>query len=407
MKKTMTICAALAAAGGILAAEREFNVRDCGARQDATVAENTSAFQKALDMASKEDGRVIVPPGTWTCGTLYLRSSCELHLEEGAVLKASPNLDDYNPPDAYPENWPCPPEGWNAHHFLIGNRVERCSITGPGVVDGNADAFFEKESHKEDWCKIVWAEGVRRQKDKVRLRPGQLIVFIKSKDVGIGDLTVRNATCWSLFFHGCDGVAVSDYTVRNGHCDLNTDGIDIDCCSNVSLVRADIDTGDDAIAIRASQRHLGIEKPCEHIRIADCRLSAYAMGIRIGVGNGLIRDVDISNCTVRHGAWGVSFDCWYGRKENAGVDVEDVRIRNCTFDDCYENWRIRIGGDRQEFGVRNILFKDCRFLAPKPGMVEYAGPKTVTNFRMEGCEWSPRPNSSFDHLLRTGSSVIQ
>ncbi len=373
-----------------------------------TPGENAKTLQTALDAASAAGGgRVTVPAGTWVSGTIRLRSGVDLHLEKGAVLLASPDLDDYNKEDEYPCNWPCPPEGWNACHFIIGYQVAGASITGEGVIDGNADAFFEDKVMRPDWATIAWSNGIRRQKDKVRLRPGQLIVFVKSRDLKVEGVTIRNSTCWSLFFHGCDNVVVRDYTVRNKSTDLNTDGIDIDCCSNVLLERADIDTGDDAIAIRASQKRLGLNKPCERIRVRDCVLSAYAMGIRIGVGNGLIRDVDISNVKVRHGAWGVSFDCWYGKKEDAGVDIEDVRIRDSRFDGCYENWRFRLGGDRQEFGVRNVTFSNCTFTSPKPGVAEYEGTKPLANVRFDNCVWSPAADNPFNETAGGKAVKIQ
>lgn len=370
-----------------------------------TPGENARTIQAAMNAVSAAGGgRVTVPAGIWLSGTLRLRSDVDLHLEKGAVLKASPDLDDYNKECEYPENWPCPDEGWNACHFIIGYRVANASITGPGVIDGNADAFFEDKVETAPWTKIVWANGIRRQKNKKRLRPGQLIVFVKSHDLKVESVTIRASTCWSLFFHGCDNVVVRDYTVRNKSTDLNTDGIDIDCCSNVLLERADIDTGDDAIAIRASQKRLGTEKPCECIRVKDCVLSAYAMGIRIGVGNGLVRDIDISNVKVRHGAWGVSFDCWYGKPDDAGVDVENVSVRDSRFDGCYENWRFRMGGDRQRFGVRNVRFANCVFTSPKPGTVEYMGSKPLVDIKFDNCSWSPAVDNPFNEVAH-GTAV--
>jgi len=376
----------------------------------ATPLENAKAVQTAVDAcAAAGGGRVSVPAGVWTCGTIRLRSNVELYLQKGAVLLASPNLDDYNAADEYPENWPCPSEGWSARHFIIAHRVTHAAITGEGVIDGNADEFFVGPPRFNSWTKIAWSLGVRnfRENSVERHRPGQLIVFVKSKDLRVTGITVRNATCWSLFFHGCDGVKVSDYTVRNGFCDLNTDGIDIDCCSDVLIERADIRTGDDSIAIRASQKHLGVEKPCENIRIRDCDLTAYAMGIRIGVGNGLIRKVDISNVRVHHAAWGVSFDCWYGKRAQAGVDVEDVTVSDSRFDGCYENWRFRIGGDRQLFGVRRVKFRNCVFTSPMPGSVSYSGDKSLADFSLDACTWSPAADNPFNAMVRGKDHVVQ
>ena len=68
----------------------------------------TAAIQAAIDAcAAAGGGRVIVPAGLYRTGTIFLRSHVELHLQHGARLKASTNLDDYNADDAYPQNSGC------------------------------------------------------------------------------------------------------------------------------------------------------------------------------------------------------------------------------------------------------------------------------------------------------------
>lgn len=81
------------------------SILDYGAVSGVKVV-NTVAIQNAIDAVAEVDGgRVTVPTGLFLTGTVYLKDNVELHLEMGAVLKASDNLDDYNPLDAYPENW--------------------------------------------------------------------------------------------------------------------------------------------------------------------------------------------------------------------------------------------------------------------------------------------------------------
>jgi len=72
----------------------EFHVTDFGAIGDG-LALDTAAVQAAIDAAGKQGGRVIVPPGTFKCGTIVLRSRVTLQLEQGAVIAGSTNLGDY------------------------------------------------------------------------------------------------------------------------------------------------------------------------------------------------------------------------------------------------------------------------------------------------------------------------
>ena len=355
--------------------DEPLDIRNFGATESAEPIANAAAIQSALDAASAAGGGMVsIPAGTFVSGTLWLRPRVELRIEEGAVLKASPNLGDYNTPDAYPENWGCPDEYWNASHFIIARYADGASITGPGTIDGNGDAFFDDEPIAYyDWMKpgaSCWWNGIRWAKDKENLRPGQLVAFIKCRNVAVRGITIRNSPCWSLWFWGCEGVRVGDYTVRNGENDGNTDGIDIDCSRDVVLENADIDTGDDAIAIRASAREsaptaqgrLGLPPVTDGVRIRDCRLRSTSSVIRIGVGEGVIRNVQIDGMACDRGGTAVNISTLYGTPEENGTDIEDVTIRNCTFTGCRVGAAVKSnGGDKLEFGIRRILFENCSF----------------------------------------------
>ena len=82
-----------------------YNIKDYGAIADG-VTINSAAIQAAIDACADDGGgRVVIPTGTFKTGTFWLRSNVELHLEMGAILLASDNLDDYNELDAYPQNY--------------------------------------------------------------------------------------------------------------------------------------------------------------------------------------------------------------------------------------------------------------------------------------------------------------
>ena len=383
-----------------------FDIRDFGASPDAAPAENAKAIQKALDTCStRGGGKVVVPKGVWNCGTLWLRSKTELHLADGAVLKASADLADYNAQDAYPENWGSQREEWNGCHFIIAREVEEIAITGPGALDGNSGVFFEDKPRSINPKAIGWTQGMRKARDREKLRPGQMVALIRSRDIFVGDgLTISNSPCWCLFFYGCTNAVVRDYTVRNGRTDGNTDGVDIDCSHNVSVTHADIFTGDDGVAIRASgKRFIGgaaAAPPCSRIHVAHCDLTAEAQGIRIGVGEGLIRDVCIENVTIRHGTNGVAFDTFYGHKEGAGVDIEDIVFRNFVVEDCYSNFRLRVGGNELKIGLRNVLFQNDSFGASILCIRDGDPDAALADVRFDGCTFTPWPGSTFKHIMR-------
>ncbi len=59
---------------------------------------NTTAIQESIDRcASAGGGTVVVPPGRFLSGALFLRPGVNLRLEKDAVLLGSTNIDDYPP----------------------------------------------------------------------------------------------------------------------------------------------------------------------------------------------------------------------------------------------------------------------------------------------------------------------
>ncbi|MGN0778118.1 MAG: hypothetical protein ACI4MJ_03140 [Aristaeellaceae bacterium] len=69
------------------------NVLDDGARGDGREL-CTQALQQAINACSP-DGTVLIPPGCYRTGALFLKSAMTPHLEEGAMLLGSENVADY------------------------------------------------------------------------------------------------------------------------------------------------------------------------------------------------------------------------------------------------------------------------------------------------------------------------
>ena len=287
----------------------------------------TEAIQNAINACTENGGgRVVIPAGTYHTGTLWLKDHVELHLESGAVLKASTNLMDYNADDAYPQNWGCPPEKWNARHLILCVEQNDVSITGYGVIDGSGDAFFGEE--RIPCGGYAWEGGYVTSKDPVNLRPGQLVCFIESANVRVENVTITNATCWCCYFYGCEWVQVRGLQVKNPFAYVNTDGIDLDCCRNAVVSDCMISTGDDAIAIRCSQDRLQKKQPCENIAITNCCLASNSSAFRIGVGTGTIRHVSISNLVVHRAGTLFTSNTSFGG--NGCARIDDILVNGVT-----------------------------------------------------------------------------
>ena len=300
MTTVIACCAALAAAA-------DFDIRAYGARTGETC---TAAIQKALDAADAAGGgRVVVPAGTWTSGTVWLRSRVELHLAKGAVLKGSTRQADYNRNDAFPESFWSDAEEWSGGHLVLGYKVEGASITGEGVIDGSGPAFFGEceEDSRFPWYKY----GLKlHPKDRSWFRPGPMVAMFLSKNIRLSGVTLANTPAWTAHFRCCDGLDIRNVTIDADRTIANSDGFSIDCTRNVTVDGCTIKTGDDGFAIRASCKQPGHaeQHPCENIRIVNCDVWSCCYGIRFGIGIGTVRDVAVENCRFHESANGIGFN---------------------------------------------------------------------------------------------------
>ena len=75
--------------------QKKLSIRDFGAVGDG-VADNTKAFNNAIEQADKNNGgKIIVPAGTYLTGPIHLKSNINLHLEKGAVIAFNDNFEDW------------------------------------------------------------------------------------------------------------------------------------------------------------------------------------------------------------------------------------------------------------------------------------------------------------------------
>ena len=112
-----------------------YNVRDYGAKGDGKVLDHT-AINKAIDACTAGGGgQVVVPAGTYLCGSIRLKSNVDLHLMAGAKILAAPGeLKAYDESEVFGS-----PEYQDGGHTYFHNSLiwaegqQNISITGRGA----------------------------------------------------------------------------------------------------------------------------------------------------------------------------------------------------------------------------------------------------------------------------------
>ena len=369
---------------------------------------DTAAIQSAIDAAGAAGGgRVSLESGVFRSGTIYLKSKVELHVAMGAKLLASDDLDDYNPTNIAPWNGGSKIEGWSGRHLLMAVGVEDVAITGEGTIDGNGRAFFDTKP--QFIGKTSWRDGGINAKDYANQgRPGQMLEFVNSRNIRVRDVAIVDSPCWSCFFWNCDNVQVRGLRVENDLRHLNTDGVDIDSCRNVTVSDCVFVTGDDAIAIRGAPARLDVGRPpCENITVANCVCTVSATGVRVGVGTGIIRHVRVSNLVVEHAGCGIHVQRSYRKK--GGVDISDVAFSGVTIRDTAHAIRVIGGEDGRPSGISfsDIDIEENDILpGEKMVVVEQTDAVTLSNVRIHRRGGVSRPLQDSD-IKSSGNRELQ
>lgn len=242
-------------------AANNVEVTKFGAVGDA-VTLNTKALQKAIDTCAETGGgEVVVSPGTYITGTIYLRSNVELRLCRGAIIRGS-----YHNPEHY-----------SARSLIVADSIENAGISGPGIIDGNA-------RHPEFQKKYQLNDGKRPY----------AIYYKDSKRMSLRDVEVRDAAGWTIRLFRCDEVIVdgiSIFSLSMG----NNDGIDVDA-RNVNITNCHIECDDDGICLKSDDPDFMVE----NIAVTNCIIASNCNPIKFGTASWAgFRNITFSNCVIR------------------------------------------------------------------------------------------------------------
>lgn len=243
-------------------------ITDYGARPDMKTI-NTKAIQAAIDDCSKKGGgKVIVPKGKFLTGALVLKQGVTLYVEKKAILYGSKNPKDYV----------LQPSAGKiiTSQLIYAGSVNNIGIAGQGIIDGQGSFFNDQEFN---------ALGISRP---------LIIRFDRCQNIQISDITLRNSGVWMEHYFSCENLHIKNIKVYN-HGNKSNDGMDIDCCKNVTISGVTVDSDDDGICLKSTSL-----KSCENINVSNCTISSHCNAMKIGTETlGGFKNITFSNCKVK------------------------------------------------------------------------------------------------------------
>ncbi|QDH78219.1 glycoside hydrolase family 28 protein [Echinicola soli] len=286
------------------------NIQEHGAEEGKLA---TSIIQGAIDEASAQGGgMVVVPAGKWKTGRISLKSNVNFHLQEGAELYFSGQLEDYRPAVFTRHEGV---EVMSLGACIYAYQQENIAITGKGTLYGPEEGPVKEQMMTED----VTEKFVPIEKPvEERVYEGYngesifLPMFISPtdcKNVYIEGVTLERTAFWNIVPVYCDGVIIRGVTVNSVGIPRG-DGIDIESSRNVLIEYSTLNNGDDCFTMKAGRGKDGIRvnKPTENVVVRYCLAKEGHGGITIGSETaGKINNLYIHDCVFDNTGVGIRF----------------------------------------------------------------------------------------------------
>lgn len=343
---------------------------------------STTAFQTALNdaaawgSANSTQGTVYVPAGTYTLGTLYLRSNLRLYLAPGAVLKYTGERAHYD------VHWRKLSQARDVTWFLS-TRYDSAniSITGRGIIDGNGMASLQPSNL-----------GVN------------LLVPIYTDNFTVDGITFRESSSWAVMPTRSTDMVFRNIKMFNRFDMGENDGIDVMESRNVEVTNA-IGIGlDDPFSTKTWANHIdlfanipGSPQPLENVTFSDLVSWTYCYGLKVGQGVFQQQlNVTFRDATIYDAAVGIGVHHKYGTAGAVSIQFEDIDIERLRHsNDGNRTWMALWTGASVE-GIGPVTDIDLTRIR-----VRDAG---TTPARITGVSGAPITDVKFESIWMPGST---
>ncbi len=345
---------------------KEYTLADFGAKGDGKF-DNSEVFKRAFETLQK-GGLLRIEAGDYLTGPIQITAkNLVVEFEKGATIRFIADENLYRP---FYSRW----EGVNCycmHPCLLINESDGLILRGEGVIDGSGSWWWaaaqQKRNKQKGPVSAIETElanlnpGYERQsgggggRQSQFLRP-PLLQIKESNNVKVEGLTIQNSPFWTVHPLYSTNIILKDLSIMNPQDAPNTDGIDVDSCSFVTIKNCLIDVGDDGIALKSGSGKDGVAV------------------------NRKTNDILIEGCIVRHAHGGAVI----GSETAAGIHA--VVARSCFFDGTDRGIRIKTRRGRGG-SISDLHFQDIRMennLCPLTVNMYYrCGSLNVEDFSLE------------------------
>jgi pectate lyase len=321
---------------------RVYNIRSYGAKGDKTTID-TAAVQAAIDACTNDGGgTVLVPAGTFTIGTVELKSNVTLHIVASGTLLGSGDGKQYHAVDAIPLHGDTTLNDGNCA-LLFAVKAKNVTIEGPGTIDGQGAQFHPAVRGATP------PSGIGGNK-----RPYHVLLY-QSENFSVRNISLLDCAYHSIRIIESQRIFLDSIYIHN-RVNGNNDGFHFISAEQVRLSNCTVKSGDDACAMFGS---------CKYITVTNCYFSTRWSVFRFGGGHA--GNIAISNCVLKE-----VYGCPMKFQGDPGSVFENISFSDLVLDDVTGPISISVGkGQRRSSDaalpavlppvmVRNISFSNIQ-----------------------------------------------
>ena len=335
---------------------------------------NGMAIQAAIDAANQSGGgRVVLEPGIYPAGTIYLKSNVELHIPAGSKILGfdmPEKYDDISEPDLVN----IAPEG-SRKVLLAALHAENIAVTGQGEINGQGPKFYNTG---------VPAGTVFAKPPHPRPR---MVQFFDCRNVMFENVSFTDSPGWTFYLQNCEDVHVHRIRVTGCQQMINNDGLDIVSCKRVTVSDSFFRTGDDSIIVRAIRKFPDDHAVCEDVTVTNCVLDSWCQGIRIGCpSDDTIRRCTFCNITFKGRGNGINIDnpVRYLHKtwnDTGFMTLSDLVFSNFVMETDRCPIRISVENGVKLKYIGNMTFSHFRIRSKQPILLQGNSETLIENIR--------------------------
>lgn len=280
---------------------------------------STDPIQAAIDKAPT-GATIVIPAGHFRSGSLFIRSGITLYLEAGALLQASGDPAHFESLQ-------------NA--FIVIENAENAALRGMGTIDGSG-AYLR---HLTD-------------------SSGRLLAIRDSRNVNVEGVILRDSRSWNTHIIRSEHITLQNVKVINDREVLNTDGINPDSSRHVLIEDTFFYCGDDAVAVKSTNRGGRFEDVFDII-VRDNIMLTQKSALKVGTETHAaeMHDILFADNQVIESDRGMAL---YARD---GTHMHNIRFVGNHFEQPFQDYQqklihFRISERHGRSRISNVLVKD-------------------------------------------------